>query len=503
MSVSSSGYKIKFIAGELAGRLFAIPESGSTIGRARTADIRPGGSDIGGEHLLLMPQGNDGVRLHVASDQKAWVNNQEVAGGSDKMLKPGDDVRIGNELTFVVEINDNPLHIANTVATENDNDEATAELSADEATAVDDATVVQKKDESSDEQTRYASEAELKDLRQIARSEKHRRRVLLAVSILLFCGFLAGVWYHYRALDENPVTWPGEVSGKYDDGEFRTVIEPDGKCLVYYPNTPYTVTKEDGCNFEVMTALGKNMDVPFHIVFTVNTIENGYRVTRKASLEAWQQRASESEQFAFLDNPRPDIYRPVESGYPYHVVSYVRQDNGLRWQGYASYMRYFDKEMILLREVPTTQFWRANRVLRRFGSFVVSPTLVDNYFEIPEKCMDGSSTRLLQRVSYELRKDISSAVWDDLDLMLRTLLVRAYENKDQVLIEAVRSYWYDYTESTQVWYSKECLAYQNCEANHDTEGMNRIIDECLRKFPDADDYRHIKILKNIWTVEED
>ena len=32
--------------------------------------------------------------------------------------------------------------------------------------------------------------------------------------------------------------------------------------------------------------------------------------------------------------------------------------------------------------------------------------------------------------------------------------------------------------------------------------MNRIINECLRRFPSPDDLRHVKIMKNVWTIEE-
>ena len=100
-------------------------------------------------------------------------------------------------------------------------------------------------------------------------------------------------------------------------------------------------------------------------------------------------------------------------------------------------MRYQDKELILLREVPLNHFWRADRTLQKFGSFVVSPAMTDRYWEIPEKRMPENSTRLLQRASLELRKNIAVAVWDELDWILRTLLCRAYEEQDSVLIAAV------------------------------------------------------------------
>ena len=165
-------------------------------------------------------------------------------------------------------------------------------------------------------------------------------------------------------------------------------------------------------------------------------------------------------------------------------------------------MRYHDKELILLREVPASHFWRSEQVLQSFGAFVVSPAMVDHYWEIPAERMTEDSTRLLQRASFELRKNIAATVWDDVDLMLRTLLCRAYETNDPVLISAVVPLWREFREKQQIWYSQCCLAFQTYQTTGNSEGMNRIVNECLRRFPSPDDHRHVKIMKNIWTIEE-
>ena len=492
MNKSSSCYKIKFISGELSGRTFAVKNSGILIGRMRDADIRPGGTDIAAEHISLIPQQDSGVLLHVHGNESAWVNGSEISGGQDFLLVPGADVRIGKELTFLLETDEFQLEEAPAVSGEDSEDpteELTEESSSGEKAADGDC-------------TRYASAAELDDLRKFNRSQKRRKKIVLGIGILTVIFILAGGYIVSELQVENPLTWPGEVSGRFDDGEFRTEIAPGGKCLVYYSKTPATVVKTNGNNCEVMTALGKNMDVPFHLVFTVSTVPDGFRTTRRKSFDIWRKRVSEQDGFAFLKDPELDFYRPSESGFPYYRISYTRQDKGFRWQGYASYMRYQDKELILLREVPLNHFWRADRTLQKFGSFVVSPAMTDRYWEIPEKRMPENSTRLLQRASLELRKNIAVAVWDELDWILRTLLCRAYEEQDSVLIAAVSPLWQEFREKQQIWYSQCCLAYQTYRTANDIEGMNRIINECLRRFPSQDDHRHVKIMKNIWTIEE-
>lgn len=505
-----SKYKIKFIAGELAGRTFALLNSGTRIGRMRDAEIRPGGSDIAPEHITLIPQQDaSGVRLHVHEEASARVNGNDLSGGEDCLLQPEAEVRIGKELTFVLEPDDAPLTNAffpSSAPPQQEEDEEatedpTEDLSAESSCASGDSPGTPSEHHAAG-YTRYASAAELEDLRKFNRSQKRRRKIVLGTGITLMILILAGGYVFSQLQLENPVTWPGEVSGIYNEGEHRMEIGDGGKCLVYYPKMQATIEKNVGNSCEVMTALGKNLDVPFHLVFTVTDVPDGFRTTRKQSFDLWRKKVSEEMGFAFLEEPKQDFYCPEESGFPYYRLQYTRRDKNIRWQGYASYMRYQDKELVLLREVPVSHFWRSDRVLQSFGAFVVSPTMVGRYWEIPEKRVEGDSTRLLQRAAMELRKHIAVTVWDDLDSILRTLLCRAYENNDEVLISAVVPLWQDFREKQQIWYSQCCLAYQTYQTANDKEGMNRILNECLRHFPSPDDHRHVKIMKNIWTIEE-
>ena len=127
MSGSPMHYRIRFLAGELAGRSFAIRTSGTLIGRERNADIRPGGTDIAPEHITLMPQSDSGVLLHVHESESARVNGEEITGGRDLLLTPGADVRIGRELTFVLEVDDAPA-TAPVPGASGDSEDATEEL---------------------------------------------------------------------------------------------------------------------------------------------------------------------------------------------------------------------------------------------------------------------------------------------------------------------------------------------------------------------------------------
>ena len=181
-------YKIRFLTGELAGRVFAVRNSGTLIGRRRDADIRPGGTDIGAEHITLLPQTDRGVLLHVHGNESARVNGEEVIGEGDVLLTPGADVSIGKELTFVLEEDDSPVDMDSAmVVSSGDQEEATEELSGETASEESDSIRSNEAD-----CTRYASAAELEELRKFNRSRRWRRRIVLIGGFALFLLIIGG-----------------------------------------------------------------------------------------------------------------------------------------------------------------------------------------------------------------------------------------------------------------------------------------------------------------------
>ena len=53
-----------------------------------------------------------------------------------------------------------------------------------------------------------------------------------------------------------------------------------------------------------------------------------------------------------------------------------------------------------------------------------------------------------------------------------------------------------------LWYAQACLAYQHYEQEENWNMTKNILNNSLSKFPTPDDYRHIRILHNIWTLDE-
>lgn len=101
--MQQSRYKIKFINGDLEGRSFAVKDSGLVIGSSMNADIRSSEYGVAEEHITLLPQFDAGILLHNPGNGSVWVRNVPVSEGDDVQINPGDDVRIGKALSFVLE----------------------------------------------------------------------------------------------------------------------------------------------------------------------------------------------------------------------------------------------------------------------------------------------------------------------------------------------------------------------------------------------------------------
>ncbi|MCI5778556.1 MAG: FHA domain-containing protein [Lentisphaeria bacterium] len=490
--MQKNNYKIHFISGGLAGRSFVVPPDGLLIGKSRAAAIRPGDKDIGGEHAALRIQGDRVILTSMA--ETVFVREEQLAPGAECSIGPGTDVRLGKNLVFLLQTDEEVPEDGMDDGEEETQDEAT----------MDDLGGAAAEDAAPEAQTRYASATELKDLRTFAQSRIRRRRIVLSVSVLLFLVIVVGGFLYTEFSDENPVTWPGELTGQYLDDEVRFELPPAGKFLIYFPKCKWTTIRKnaDGTDCDVMTLLGRKLDVPFHLRLKVNTIPNGYIVPKDKSFEQWKKLAVERQGIVFTSLPERKFYSPETSGYPYYAVSYKRGDKDSQWQGIVSYLRYHDREIIFLREVPLRHFWRAEGVLEAFNCFVASSDARLSYWEIPEKVsLEKSKTSIYKGLLEIMWGHLITNNWEDVKSQFAELLSVSYHQNDLGMARDALVLWQEFRKRQQFWYCQECLAYQKCRLNRDMGGMIRIRNECLRKFPDAGDCRHERIIKNIWDVE--
>ena len=500
--MSTKNYRIRFVSGEFAGRSFAVLPEGTLIGKSRVAAIRPGSAEIEIEHAVLRVDPATGALMIESKAETVFVQKIQLPPGTECSLEPGMDVRLGTDLSFVAELDEGLPADAASPAPEAadeetaDDDQPTEEApAADEGAAADEVPAVE-------ERTRYASSAELEELRVSSRRKVRKKRTLLVTGGLGVLGLLLAAFLVPVLRQENPVTWPGETDNTYNDGECRIDLPPDGKFLIYFPQARQTRIVKDKNNCEVLTLLGKRRDVLFHLKLTVRDVPGGYAVSRNTSFQRWYHCAAEKEGLSFLSVPEDKFYAQTASGYPYQSLNYRRKDKTFQWQGIVSYLRYHDKEIIFMREVPFRDYWRTENVLGNYACFVASPYAVNSYWEIPEKLPQNASiATLYKNLLSEMWDNLAVKNWPEIKEQFAVLLSLAHSSGDKAMIRDALGLWKEFRERQQTWYVRSCLAYQNAQNTDNVTVMSRIVNECLRKFPFPDDYRHTKILKNIWTVD--
>ena len=487
--MQTARYKIRFINGDLEGRSFAVKESGVVIGSSMNADIRSSDAGVAEEHVTLLPQSGGGIVMHCSAD--ALVRNGQASAGTDAALRPGDDVKLGKSLAFVVEEYGALAH-----SEEPDIDiygEATVNPASGGLNADSGGEDVS--------HTRYASAEELADLRAANKSMERQRRLAVVVGIFISIAILGLAYYISESGVENPVTSPGEVTGVYDDGEQRIDLGDNGKFLIYYPNSPAMVKNAKGSNFEVLTAVGRKQDVPFHITFEATPVKDGYAKTPRKSFDEWLAAAEKNSGMKFTSEPQGDFFNKRDNGYPYIRINYTRKAGPMVWRGVACYARFLDKQIVLMREVPETQYWRASSLLKDYDCMSVANSTVARYWEVPENPLRENTTKMLQMLNRELRKNIEIASWEDIDLLISSLFVEAYKNNERPLIDATQSLLEKFRAAQKVWYSRKCLEYSDSLRDGKKDETTRILNDCLEKFEPLNDYRYTRIMKNDWSVE--
>ena len=299
--------------------------------------------------------------------------------------------------------------------------------------------------------TRYASAEELADLRAANKSMERQRRLAVVMGIFMSIAILGLAYYISESGVENPVTWPGEV--------------------------------------------------PFHITFAASPVKDGYAKTPRKSFDEWLAAAEKNSGMKFTSEPQEDFFNKRDNGYPYIRINYTRKAGPMVWRGVACYARFLDKQIVLMREVPETQYWRASSLLKDYDCISVANSTVARYWEVPEKPLRENTTKMLQMLNRELRKNIEIASWEDIDLLISSLFVEAYKNNERPLIDATQSLLEKFRAAQKVWYSRKCLEYSDSLRDGKKDETTRILNDCLEKFEPLNDYRYTRIMKNDWSVE--
>lgn len=98
----SKKLELKVMTGELAGRIFSVPDGGLRLGRSSSNDIHIVDEELSRNHCIFEPEGELGIRvIDLASANGTFVNGTQLAS-APQSLKAGDRIEVGATLISVV-----------------------------------------------------------------------------------------------------------------------------------------------------------------------------------------------------------------------------------------------------------------------------------------------------------------------------------------------------------------------------------------------------------------
>ena len=549
-------YKVRFLSGSKKDNAFSI-ELGQALsmGRSNSNTVILTEHDVSKKHCILryniMPDGQDDIVLEVISSRITKLDGANISGGAVIRLQPGQKVSLGSEVVFIVQKYDSvkaSQASLNEDETTNADDEATDISSDDEATSIEEFPILDGKpdlkamvsthsDELSVEgqfedldekpsskfhesslhedstthnatstdtlsmKTRVASLEEIESIKKTYSQRQKRRIILLVLPIILFLFIMLGVYFTKRPESEAEVTWPADL----DDSNATTGLVLRGHVGIVFPST--IKYDKEANNIEVYSALGKNRDIPFHIIAKSWDDSASLEINRKDDFKKCLELLQEKDNTISFDSNDGMFFVNTElkdsAGVPLNYVSYTRRLDNDDVFGYLVFFRYQNEKYIGLFEVPLSTQWKTNTYIRNQLPFMfrIADSITVTHWEGTAHYKRSTTAREdLEEARSELVQK-APANWSRIFLCLQSALVKAQkdnleEEREQgkMLLEKLR-------QIQTEWYNAQKLAYLYAQNTKSQVTIQQIQSSCESAFTSEfqyTDFRYDLIRRKVW-----
>ncbi len=366
------------------------------LGRSRACTIRFSEPDVSGRHLELEPSRTGDLAAHVLSSRTTRLNGNPVTPDARLSLADGDVLTLGDAVTVRVSLEEEDA------ATSLPSDVPHADP---EVTILPQARTTPPPPPLSDPDVTFVSQTEPErpaasvDRTMLMQTqmatpeelEKMRRRLSQAPRRKLYAGFwLLGVlvailalgWFLSMTNRESVLTWPMTADGKLDDGELAPIPEAGTGFGLYFPrHAAMKIQRENPRHIVIDTRLGREQDVPFRLEFITDRSTDFVTTSRETTFRAWiDEQAAAGWNFGSVSKV---AFCGRENGLPYQTVPYSRTRGNSSWFGFAACFKFRDARYILLKEIPASERWRGEQVLRAETCFFARVNWIRRLWDVP------------------------------------------------------------------------------------------------------------------------
>ena len=522
--------QIRFLSGSRKELICPIEKGKAlSIGRSRSNTIVLTEPDVSARHCILRKEAgteDNVVLLEVLSSRITKLEDTPLCIGDKKNLTNGQRITMGDDVVFRfeevesdVEESDDIPTLSNLPADSPKNDpektippvpESSPAVplpdsgGTNNTTSVPNDTGSAQPDENFETQairTRIASADEIEEIKKSFQNRQRKKGFLIASAVTLFLVLTLGCYFYFRPETETQVSWPADLK----DPKATTALVLRSNVGIVFPSTVGYSTKKD--QIEVFSALGKNREIPLHILAKSWDDPASLELDRDAAFRKCVSMLQEKDNSLNVDSNRERIFVNTglkdSAGVPLNFVSYTRRVENDDVFGYLIFFRYHQEQYIALMEVPVSTQWKTSFYLKSQipNMFRISNAITPGYWEGCSNYRKKSSIRDdLEEARIALMQR-SPASWSRIFLCVRSALIKAQKQKRPPELEQAKRLLLKLRQLQAEWYSAQKLAYLYAENNQGKHTREIIQSNCESAFTaefQNSDYRYDLIRRKVW-----
>lgn len=248
-----------------------------------------------------------------------------------------------------------------------------------------------------------------------------------------------------------------------------------------------------------MTRLGKHRDVPCRVIFHMNKSVENLSMNRGKGFKAWQDKMmAAGGQWNFDVDPNVH-FRGKEHGFPYQMARYTRSVDKEAWFGVVMYMKDRDWELILQKEIPSSERYRGELLLVDTPFMSVAFRYVMNHWEPGDVTFDMPVQEMMNEAKLMLNRAVPTPrMWPHILDLIRNVMVISLRENDMATYSTAMDLLRDLRTKQSQWLNNQKISYFAAQAKNLTKLAATIRQDCLTVFSDEDDFRCHQLRNDQW-----
>jgi hypothetical protein len=347
-------------------------------------------------------------------------------------------------------------------------------------------------------QTRVATLEEMDLLRKTRKPKVNKYLIWLAAAMAVASFFVGTTYVVSQTNIENPVTWPMD-GDKFNDEVIVPDIGFDKDFVLYFPRHRSMQVVKESNRIMAMTRLGKRRDVPCRVIFSMNKSLDNLSLCRPKGFKAWQDKMMAAGGQWNFDEDKSVQFRGRENGLPYQMARYTRSVDKMVWFGVVMYIKDRDWELIVQKEIPSSERYRCETLIVETPFISVTPRYVMNHWEPGEATFQLTVPEMLSEARLMLNRTVATPrMWPRILDLLRSVLVASTRSNDPVTYAAAMDLLRDLRNKQSQWLNNQKINYMAAQAKNLPKLAAMIRQDCLAVFSDEDDLRCHQLRNDQW-----